>query len=146
VKRILVLKISRSSLFSSSLVHEDVAVKTTDSHAIEHDPKTAGVKNPFLLLAFSYFDLNGCGFIAEKDLEDLFLLLGLCLSRSQAKKLVQKVAANGVVSYLPIVTGKPPAREPEPSDEALARGNLDLLTSCFRQSANESFGEYVFFG
>lgn len=35
------------------------------------------------LLAYSYFDLSHCNYIASKDLEDLFLTLGLQLSRAQ---------------------------------------------------------------
>jgi len=36
-----------------------------------------------LLLAFCYFDLSHCNYIASKDLEDLFLTLGMQLSRAQ---------------------------------------------------------------
>ena len=36
-----------------------------------------------LLLAYCYFDLSHCNYIASKDLEDLFLTLGLQLSRAQ---------------------------------------------------------------
>ena len=39
--------------------------------------------NNHLLLAFCYFDLSHCNYIASKDLEDLFLTLGIQLSRAQ---------------------------------------------------------------
>ena len=40
-----------------------------------------------LLLAYCYFDLSHCNYIASKDLEDLFLALGLQLSRAQVINL-----------------------------------------------------------
>uniref|UniRef100_A0A8D8X8X7 Cell division cycle and apoptosis regulator protein 1 n=1 Tax=Cacopsylla melanoneura TaxID=428564 RepID=A0A8D8X8X7_9HEMI len=48
-------------------------------------------ENPFLLLCCVYFDTTHIGYMYDKDLEDLLLTLGLSLSRSQVKKLVQKV-------------------------------------------------------
>lgn len=42
-----------------------------------------GSNNAPLLLAYCYFDLSHCNYIASKDLEDLFLTLGLQLSRAQ---------------------------------------------------------------
>lgn len=41
------------------------------------------VNNAPLLLAYCYFDLSHANYIASKDLEDLFLTLGLQLSRAQ---------------------------------------------------------------
>lgn len=45
--------------------------------------KKLGGNNAPLLLAYCYFDLSHCNYIASKDLEDLFLTLGLQLSRAQ---------------------------------------------------------------
>lgn len=45
---------------------------------------------PDLLLSFNYFDQTQCGYIFEKDIEDLFHCLGLNLSRSQVRKLTEK--------------------------------------------------------
>lgn len=39
--------------------------------------------NPSLLLAFSYFDQNHCGYLTDKDTEDIIHTLGLKLSRAQ---------------------------------------------------------------
>lgn len=41
------------------------------------------MNNAPLLLAYCYFDLSHANYIASKDLEDLFLTLGLQLSRAQ---------------------------------------------------------------
>jgi len=42
-----------------------------------------GSNNAPLMLAYCYFDLSHANYIASKDLEDLFLTLGLQLSRAQ---------------------------------------------------------------
>jgi len=39
--------------------------------------------DPLLLLAFVYFDQTHCGYILDKDLEELLYALGLNLSRAQ---------------------------------------------------------------
>lgn len=48
--------------------------------------------DPDLLLSFVYFDQTYCGYIFSNHLEDLFYSLGLRLSRSDAKKIINKVA------------------------------------------------------
>ncbi|CAG7720935.1 unnamed protein product [Allacma fusca] len=55
--------------------------------------------DPHLLLAFIFFDHTRCGYITDSDLEDLCLSLGLGLSRSQVRKLVQKVCTKGSLHY-----------------------------------------------
>lgn len=47
--------------------------------------------NPQLLLAFVYFDQSHCGYILDKDVEELMYALGLNLSRAQVRRLVQSV-------------------------------------------------------
>lgn len=42
--------------------------------------------NPGLLLAFSYFDQNHCGYLLDRDTEDIIHTLGLKLSRAQVSK------------------------------------------------------------
>ena len=42
--------------------------------------------DPSLLLSFMFFDRNQCGYILDKDLENLILSLGLNLSRHQVRK------------------------------------------------------------
>lgn len=62
--------------------------------------------DPDLLLSFVYFDQTHCGYIFEKDIEDLFYTLGLNLSRAQARKLVGKVISRDSLYYRKL-TDKP---------------------------------------
>ncbi|XP_078499320.1 cell division cycle and apoptosis regulator protein 1 isoform X6 [Lissotriton helveticus] len=48
--------------------------------------------NKDLLMAFIYFDQCHCGYLLEKDLEEILYTLGLHLSRAQVKKIMNKVA------------------------------------------------------
>ncbi|XP_014276938.1 cell division cycle and apoptosis regulator protein 1 isoform X3 [Halyomorpha halys] len=52
-----------------------------------------------LLLSFNFFDTTRCGYIYDKDIEDLVFSLGLTLSRSQVRKLVGKVVSRDAVYY-----------------------------------------------
>ncbi|CAH1405814.1 unnamed protein product [Nezara viridula] len=52
-----------------------------------------------LLLSFNFFDTTRCGYIYDKDVEDLIFSLGLTLSRSQVRKLVSKVVSRDAVYY-----------------------------------------------
>ncbi|XP_061394616.1 cell division cycle and apoptosis regulator protein 1-like [Musca vetustissima] len=67
--------------------------KSTDSN------KKVVVAKPLLLLSFLYFDSTHCGYIFERDLEDLFMVLGLNLSRSQIKKVLSKIGTRSLVHY-----------------------------------------------
>jgi len=44
-----------------------------------------------LLLAFTFYDNSRCGYIKEVDFEEICLISGLNLTRSQARKVTQKV-------------------------------------------------------
>lgn len=55
--------------------------------------------NRHLLLSFIYFDQNQCGYLQDKDLEDLFYIMGLKLSRGQVRRLLQKVSKRETVRY-----------------------------------------------
>lgn len=52
-----------------------------------------------LLLSFNFFDTTRCGYIYDKDVEDLIFSLGMTLSRSQVRKLVSKVVSRDAVYY-----------------------------------------------
>ena len=54
---------------------------------------------PYLLLSFVYFDQTHCGYIFDKDIEELIYTLGLNLSRAQVRKLVQKVVTRDSLHY-----------------------------------------------
>lgn len=56
-------------------------------------------KDRHLLLSFVYFDQTHCGYIFEKDIEDLLHTLGLRLSRAQVRKLVNKVITRDSLHY-----------------------------------------------
>lgn len=56
-------------------------------------------KDKNLLLSFVYFDQTHCGYIFEKDIEDLIYTLGLNLSRAQVRKLVSKVITRDSLHY-----------------------------------------------
>jgi Ca2+-binding EF-hand superfamily protein len=55
--------------------------------------------DPELLLSFVYFDQSQCGYIFEKDIEDLFYTLGLSLSRAQIRKLAAKAMTRDALHY-----------------------------------------------
>lgn len=85
---------------------------------------------PDLLLSFVYFDTTHCGYIFEKDLEDLFYTLGLNLSRSQVRKLAEKFVTRDSLYYrkltdrlaeVPFVNPLENVTEKQLAD--LARGN-----------------------
>ncbi|XP_067008402.2 cell division cycle and apoptosis regulator protein 1 isoform X2 [Anabrus simplex] len=102
-------------------------------------------EDPNLLLSFIYFDQSHCGYIFDKDIEELLYTLGLNLSRAQVRKLVQKVVTRDSLHYRKLTdkevksddvkeTEKEKAKESEKeggssseSDESLAYGNKRLL-------------------
>ncbi|XP_051946156.1 cell division cycle and apoptosis regulator protein 1-like [Xyrauchen texanus] len=73
-----------------------------DDHQDDRKPKERSSKdkddrkkqmvtfNRDLLMAFVYFDQSHCGYLLEKDLEEIMYTLGLHLSRAQVKKLLNK--------------------------------------------------------
>ncbi|KAJ8931979.1 hypothetical protein NQ314_015063 [Rhamnusium bicolor] len=63
-------------------------------------------KDRHLLLSFIYFDQTHCGYIFDKDIEDLLYTLGLKLSRAQVRKLVSKVVTRDSLHYRKL-TDKP---------------------------------------
>ncbi|XP_013138859.1 PREDICTED: cell division cycle and apoptosis regulator protein 1-like [Papilio polytes] len=55
--------------------------------------------DPYLLLSLVYFDTSRCGNISKKDLQNLFMSLGLQLSRSQIRAILEKVCIKDTFSY-----------------------------------------------
>lgn len=91
---------------------------------------------PDLLLSFTYFDQTHCGYIFEKDLEDLFYTLGLNLSRSQVRKMAEKFVTRDSLYYrkltdrladVPYVNPYENVSEEQLAE--LARGNRAIKTS-----------------
>lgn len=60
--------------------------------AKKRETKKMVTVDPDLLLSFVYFDQTHCGYIFSNHLEELFYSLGLRLSRSDTKKIINKVA------------------------------------------------------
>ncbi|EEZ98940.2 cell division cycle and apoptosis regulator protein 1 [Tribolium castaneum] len=92
-------------------------------------------KDKHLLLSFIYFDQTHCGYIFDKDIEDLLYTLGLNLSRAQVRKLVGKVVTRDSLHYRKL-TDKPKDNnefividdlEKETNLHDLAVGNKKLL-------------------
>ncbi|KAJ3646146.1 hypothetical protein Zmor_023748, partial [Zophobas morio] len=92
-------------------------------------------KDKHLLLSFIYFDQTHCGYIFDKDIEDLLYTLGLNLSRAQVRKLVGKVVTRDSLHYRKL-TDKPKDSnefividdaEKETNLHDLAIGNRKLL-------------------
>lgn len=56
----------------------------------DKEKKQMVTHNKELLMAFVYFDQSHCGYLLERDLEEILYTLGLHLSRAQIKKLLNK--------------------------------------------------------
>ncbi|ELU05545.1 hypothetical protein CAPTEDRAFT_214786 [Capitella teleta] len=67
---------------------------------------------PQLLLSFVYFDHMHTGYLVDKDVEEIFHILGLHLSRSQIKKQVKKVVLRDTLNYRKL-TDKTVSKEEE---------------------------------
>ena len=84
--------------------HEDDADDDTYSVKSSNDAKKKDklkyvTSDPDLLLSFVYFDQTHCGYIFEKDIEELFYALGLNLSRAQIRKTTGKVISRDSLFY-----------------------------------------------
>lgn len=71
-----------------------------------------------LLLSFVYFDVSHCGYIFDKDVEDLFYTIGLNLSRSQIRRVVSKAITRDSLYYRKLTDKvKEPAVDEEKENE-----------------------------
>ncbi|GBP37980.1 Cell division cycle and apoptosis regulator protein 1 [Eumeta japonica] len=55
--------------------------------------------DPYLLLSLVYFDTTRVGYMIKKDLQSLFMSLGLYLSRSQVHTILEKVCVKDSFNY-----------------------------------------------
>lgn len=78
---------------------DSFSTKSGDTKRKEKDRQKYTTSDPELLLSFVYFDQTHCGYIFEKDIEDLFHTLGLGLSRAQTRKLASKVISRDSLFY-----------------------------------------------
>ncbi len=74
------MKITQIFIFQSKKVDKNEKAKV-EKKTVHKD----------LLSAFSFFDINHCGYIEAKDLEEILFALGPTLSRAYIKKIVSKV-------------------------------------------------------
>lgn len=134
--------------------HEDsddsLATRSDRSRSKRKDGKEVKIERPKyitafpdLLLSFVYFDTTHCGYIFEKDLEDLFYTLGLNLSRSQVRKLTEKFVTRDSLYYrkltdrlaeVPFINPFENVSEEQLSE--LSRGNRLAKTSANETESN----------
>ncbi|CAK1546085.1 unnamed protein product [Leptosia nina] len=82
-----------------------------DSHSDDERSKSPrrrsrGVElpaDPYLLLSLVYFDTSRGGVVSRKDLQSLFMSLGLQLSRSQIRAVLEKVCVRDNFSYKSLI-------------------------------------------
>ncbi|GAB0092404.1 cell division cycle and apoptosis regulator protein 1 [Sergentomyia squamirostris] len=97
-------KSKKSDRDSRSRHHDEsdddtVSVRSGEKRKRDKDRQKAFTAHPDLLLSFVYFDQTHCGYIFEKDIEDLFHTIGLDLSRNQVRKLVGKSISRDSLYY-----------------------------------------------
>ncbi|XP_015434424.1 PREDICTED: cell division cycle and apoptosis regulator protein 1 isoform X2 [Dufourea novaeangliae] len=90
--------------------------------------------DPYLLLSFVYFDQTHCGYIFDKDIEELIYTLGLNLSRAQVRKLVQKVVTRDSLHYRKLTDR---SKEDDPKEEKKDEKEADKGESYKTESEEE---------
>ncbi|XP_076643256.1 cell division cycle and apoptosis regulator protein 1 isoform X2 [Halictus rubicundus] len=90
--------------------------------------------DPYLLLSFVYFDQTHCGYIFDKDIEELIYTLGLNLSRAQVRKLVQKVVTRDSLHYRKLTDR---SKEDDPKEEKKDEKEVDKCESSKIDSEEE---------
>lgn len=89
-EKIILLKTTSSQCGSLFFQEEDDSKDRKDSG--KRKKKRERVKlcteDPYLLLSFVYFDQTHCGYIFDKDIEELLFTLGLNLSRAQVRTIL----------------------------------------------------------
>ncbi|XP_076164128.1 cell division cycle and apoptosis regulator protein 1 [Ptiloglossa arizonensis] len=90
--------------------------------------------DPYLLLSFVYFDQTHCGYIFDKDIEELIYTLGLNLSRAQVRKLVQKVVTRDSLHYRKLTDR---SKEDDPKEDKKDEKDTDKDESAKTESEEE---------
>ncbi|KAJ8248542.1 hypothetical protein GJAV_G00243120 [Gymnothorax javanicus] len=105
--------------------------KSRERSSKDKEKKQMLTHNRDLLMAFVYFDQSHCGYLLEKDLEEILYTLGLHLSRAQVKKLLSKPFVKESCFYRKLTDRAKDENSPslpEPSSDGLL-GNTTLLPS-----------------
>ncbi|XP_032651128.1 cell division cycle and apoptosis regulator protein 1 isoform X2 [Chelonoidis abingdonii] len=119
--------------------------KERSSKDKEKDKTQMITVNRDLLMAFVYFDQSHCGYLLEKDMEEILYTLGLHLSRAQVKKLLNKVVLRESCFYRRL-TDTSKDEENQEESEALQEdmlGNRLLLPSPTIKQESKSTEENV---
>ncbi|VDK47955.1 unnamed protein product [Anisakis simplex] len=98
------------------------------------EPRKAIVVNRSAFSAFCYFDRNLCGYLIEKDVEEILLSIGLNVSRAHVQKLLKKLSSHEKINYRHLtdswltkdgtVQYKPGVLDDAPDLDALCKGTL----------------------
>ncbi|NXD67978.1 CCAR1 protein, partial [Eolophus roseicapillus] len=102
--------------------------------------------NRDLLMAFVYFDQSHCGYLLEKDMEEILYTLGLHLSRAQVKKLLSKVVLRESCFYRRLTDTSKDEENQEESEELqedMLGGNRLLLPSPTVKQESKAIEENV---
>ncbi|XP_056147667.1 cell division cycle and apoptosis regulator protein 1 isoform X2 [Lampris incognitus] len=96
--------------------------------------------NRELLMAFIYFDQSHCGYLLERDLEEIMYTLGLHLSRAQVKKLLNKPAVRESCYYRKLTDRGKDEAVAAYSDSQLENllGNRGLLSASKARAQSEA--------
>ncbi|XP_041426923.1 cell division cycle and apoptosis regulator protein 1-like isoform X2 [Xenopus laevis] len=100
--------------------------KEQQSKDKEKDKKQMVTVNRDLLMAFVYFDQSHCGYLLEKDLEEILYTLGLHLSRAQVKKLFTRILLKESLLYRKLTDTATEDGSHEETDPL----NNDILGNC----------------
>ncbi|XP_033371667.1 cell division cycle and apoptosis regulator protein 1 isoform X4 [Parus major] len=118
----------------------------------EKDKTQMVTVNRDLLMAFVYFDQSHCGYLLEKDMEEILYTLGLHLSRAQVKKLLNKVVLRESCFYRRLTdTSKDEENQEESGElqEDMLGNRLLLPSPAVKQeskAAEENVGLIVYNG
>uniref|UniRef100_A0A1B0CCS2 DBC1/CARP1 catalytically inactive NUDIX hydrolase domain-containing protein n=1 Tax=Lutzomyia longipalpis TaxID=7200 RepID=A0A1B0CCS2_LUTLO len=111
-------KSERSRIYDES-DDDSVSIRSGEKRKREKDRQKYYTAHPDLLLSFVYFDQSHCGYIFEKDVEDLFYTLGLDLSRSQIRKLVAKSMSRDALHYRKLTDLVKEEKEESAADDSM---------------------------
>ncbi|XP_066156460.1 cell division cycle and apoptosis regulator protein 1-like isoform X1 [Euwallacea fornicatus] len=115
---------------SDSSEDEDDDRRSSKDSRKKKDRAKLVTKDKHLLLSFVYFDHTHCGYIFDKDIEELIYTLGLNFSRSQAKKLITKVIARDTLNYRKL-TDKPSEEIKEELESGTIENTVDWREIAF---------------
>ncbi|XP_075574137.1 cell division cycle and apoptosis regulator protein 1 isoform X7 [Pelecanus crispus] len=119
--------------------------KERSSKDKEKDKTQMVTLNRDLLMAFVYFDQSHCGYLLEKDMEEILYTLGLHLSRAQVKKLLNKVVLRESCFYRRLTDTSKDDENQEESEELQEDmlGNRLLLPSPTIKQESKAIEENV---